>query len=344
VPRMPRLAVGLRRIYQNLKIMKKIIHTQKKYGIREQAKEFPMMCVLSFVYACNSKCPNCPYNNSDIRSNYKDALFMPEDIFKTIANQCAQYGSYLRLSGGGEPMLHPKAVELIEYAKSKGAKIGLITNGSVFAKEKLERIIKAGVDMIEFSVDAGDKKTYRKVRKGLNWERLVKNAKMAVEIRNKLKSPTKIICSIINQKGVDVKKAEKFWEKIVDRVQIRKYLTWGYNKDNSADATPYLEPNKKIPCPWLFERLNIDSRGDVTVCGEDIAFSEKFANVKDQPIKKIWHSPEINYYRSMHLKHKGDQIPLCKNCPDWKYRSWTYNYWHLEKKAEQKRAKAILGK
>jgi len=69
------------------------------------------------------------------------------------------------------------------------------------------------------------------------------------------------VCSIINQEGVDVAAAEKYWSPRVDNVQIRKYLTWGYNEDRSADDSPYLLPEERIPCPWLFERLNIDTRG-----------------------------------------------------------------------------------
>ncbi len=57
---------------------------------------------------------------------------MPEAIFKKIADESGPHGAYLRISGGGEPMLHPQATELLVYAKSKGCKIGLITNGSLF--------------------------------------------------------------------------------------------------------------------------------------------------------------------------------------------------------------------
>lgn len=297
------------------------------------------MCVLSFVYICNAKCPNCPYNNSEIRQTYKDAEVMPEEIFKIIADECGEYHSYLRISGGGEPMLHPKAVELMEYAKRVGARVGLITNGSVFTERSLRRLIKSKIDMIEFSVDAGDENIYQKVRTGLSWQELVKNVKNAIGIRNAIKSQTKIIASIINQKGVDVEKAEKIWSKIVDKVQIRKYLTWGYNKDLSADPTPYLKPEERIPCPWLFERLNIDTRGDATICGEDIAFKEKFANVKDISIKQIWHSDKFEYFRRKHIERKGHEIPICRNCPDWKYRSWQYNYWKVISDAERKRLK-----
>lgn len=316
-----------------------IIHTQQGYDVRPEAQEFPMMVVLSFVYMCNAGCPNCPYNNSDIRSTYKDAMIMPEAIFKRIADECGQYGAYLRLSGGGEPMLHPQAVELMVYAKAQGCKIGLITNGSRFTEEGLTTLIQAGIDVIEFSVDAGDEETYNWVRPGLDWETLNRNVKLAVKLRNTLQAPAKIIVSVINQEGVDVEAAERYWSKIVDNVQIRKYLTWGYNEDKSADAAPYLSPEERIPCPWLFERLNIDSRGDVTLCGEDIAFNEKFANITERSIKEIWNGPEFAYFRERHIARHGDDIPICKQCPDWQYRSWQHNYWKLLRDAEQKRRK-----
>lgn len=311
------------------------VHVQESYGMKPGAQEFPMMVVLSFVYVCNAGCPSCPYNNSNIRDDYSDALFMPEDLFKRIADESGPHSSLLRLSGGGEPMLHPQAVELIEYAKSKGCRIGLITNGSVLDEEKLSRIIDAGIDAIEFSVDAGDSETYAIVRPGLDWDDVVTNVLMAKRIRNQKSADTKIICSIINQKGVDVEAAENFWKDKVDKVQIRKFLTWGYNEDHSADATPYLPPEEKIPCPWLFERLNIDSKGNVTLCGEDIAFEERFANVYDQKIKDIWHGEVFEHLRKMHLAHRGNEITICSKCPDWQYRSWQYNYWKLLEDASE---------
>lgn len=309
-------------------------HTRQEYGIREEAQDFPMMVVLSFIYVCNAGCPNCPYNNSDIREGYADALYMPDDLFKCIADECGQYEAMLRISGGGEPMLHPNAVELLEYAKAKGAKIGLITNGSAFAEGDLERLIAAGVDALEFSVDAGDAETYAWARPGLDWDTLNANVRKAVEVRNRLGSPTRVVVSAINQEGVDVAKVEAHWTPIADKVQIRKYLTWGYNEDHSADATAYLPPEERIPCPWLFERFNIDSRGYATICGEDIAFAEKFANVYERSIKDIWHGPEFVRLRELHLAGKGHEIAICARCPDWKYRSWEYNYWKIMRDAD----------
>lgn len=310
------------------------MHTQEVYGLRPEAETFPMMVVLSYVYVCNAGCPNCPYNNSDIRNDYKDAILMSDAIFHRLADECGPHGSLLRLSGGGEPMLHPKAVEHILYAREKGCRIGLITNGSRFTEEALRTIIASGIDAIEFSVDADNEETYRVVRPRLDWQTLNRNVEMAVAIRNELQSPTRVVTSIINQQGVDVDQAKAYWEKRVDKVQVRKFLTWGYNENHSADASPYLPPEERLPCPWLFERLNVDSRGDVTLCGEDIAFSCKFANIMERSIQEIWHGPEFTRFRELHLARKGHDIPICASCPDWQYRSWNYNYWKVLKDAE----------
>ena len=315
-------------------------HIQDSYGVRPEAREFPMMCVLSFVYVCNAKCPNCPYTNSEIRASYQDRPMMNEDTFKIIADQCGEYGAWIRISGGGEPMLHPKAVELMEYAKKVGAKVGLITNGSRFTEVSSRRLLAAQIDMIEFSVDAADPQTYEKVRRGLDWETLLKNVKRMVELRNKLKSKTKIIASGVNQVDVDIEAVVKFWEPMVDNFQKRKYLTWGINDPSkSADPTPYLPPEERIPCPFIFERLNIDSRGKVMVCGFDIAARTDMGNIHEKSIKEIWHGEGFEYYRQRHLSRRGDEIDLCKNCPDWQYRSWQHNYWKIVKNAEMKRAK-----
>jgi hypothetical protein len=45
--------------------VEKNLKTQE-FGLREQAEQYPMMLVLSFVYPCNALCPHCPYTNSSI--------------------------------------------------------------------------------------------------------------------------------------------------------------------------------------------------------------------------------------------------------------------------------------
>src|SRR4051812_42752790 len=188
-----------------------IVHSTGQFGLRSEASEFPMMLVLSFVYPCNALCPHCPYTNSNIRKEYRDAPYMSEAIYKKIADESGRYGAYLRISGGGEPMLHPQSTELLVYAKQKGCKIGLITNGSMFNEENSRALLAAGVDLVEFSVDACDKVTYDIVRKGLDFEELNENVRRMIRLRNELRSTTKVVASAVNQSGVDIAAVERYW-------------------------------------------------------------------------------------------------------------------------------------
>ena len=272
---------------------------------------------------------------------------MPEHTFKKIADEAGFYKAFLRISGGGEPMLHPQAVEFLVYAKEKGCKIGLITNGSKFNEESSRALLYAGVDMIEFSVDACREEDYEIVRKGLKWDILNKTIQRMVQMRNQLKSPAKIICSGVNQKQVNIDEVEKYWvEKMgVDYFIKRKFLTWGKNTKlddtRSADSSSYLDTDE-VPCPFIFERLNIDGRGNVMVCGYDISSNTEMGNVNTESIRDIWHSEGFKYYRTKHLAGKGKDIAMCAQCPDWQYRSWQHNYWKVVRGAEEARREKLI--
>lgn len=313
-------------------------HTLNDYSEFYQTLEFPKMVVLSLTYVCNAQCPGCPYTISSIREQYKDYNFIADDLFYKIADECAEYHSYIRFTGGGEPMLHPHAVEFMEYAKSKGARIGLITNGSMFNAENARRILAAQVDMVEFSVDACDEKNYSRVRKGLDFNHLLRNVEMMVRLRNELGSSTRIIASAINQEGIDLNAVEAFWKERVDYVQLRKFLTWGFgDTTKSGDPIAYLPKEQKIPCPWLFERLNVDSKGKVTLCGYDIPFKYDYGDVTKDSIKDIWHNDKFETIRKLHLSGDRDKIDICRTCTDGQYRTWTYNYFKLVENAEKNR-------
>ena len=106
------------------------------YGLRRGAEEFPLMVVISIIYPCNFGCPNCPYTdaNSEIRAVLPPAQRRPVSgrLWNKLAAECGEHGAWMRCTGGGEPMLHPHMVDMIEFAKAKGARVWMNTNGSMF--------------------------------------------------------------------------------------------------------------------------------------------------------------------------------------------------------------------
>ena len=332
---------------------------QKYVSLRKQAKHYPMMIVISTVYPCNFGCPNCPYSegNSELRSDYQklNGDYISESLWNKIAEESGPHGSWLRCTGGGEPMMHPKMVDMITFAKQQGCSVWLNTNGSLFGpnqagRKKLQSLLEANVDLIEFSMDAGDAATYSVVRPPLKgnsidsvkrWENQTSNIKFALDYRVKIGSSTRIVVSVIRQKIIEGKLDEitSFWLGLgVDEVITRKFLSWDDNTnislENAVDENLYTIQNQKAnpkdPCVWPFERLNIDTLGRVALCGQDISFrtSHLFPNVNKVSISEIWNGPTFTRYRELHLQGDGASVSPCNNCSAWKagVRDWSHGW------------------
>lgn len=339
---------------------------QTPYGLRRGAEEFPLMVVLSIIYPCNYGCPNCPYTdaNSEIRQFYhqRNGDLFPEQLWNRLAAECGEYGAWMRCTGGGEPMLHPRMVDMIELAKARGARIWLNTNGSMFGptpvlRNKLRRVVAAGIDLIEFSMDAGDAETYAIVRPPHRggaprdpqkwWRTAVDNVRAALALRKELTAPTRIVVSIIRQEQIEGKldAAIDFWVKEVgvDEVITRKFLTWDDNTHiemgRALDPHLYgsLPMQKAEPCVWPFERLNVDTLGRIALCGQDISFrtAEFFPNANDVSIKEIWTGERFNWYRRMHLDGRGAEAFPCRGCSAWLagIRDWDHGWLKVLRKS-----------
>jgi len=336
--------------------------------MRKSAKNYPMMIVISTVYPCNFGCPNCPYSegNSDLRIQYKEkgGDYFPEALWNKVALESGPHDTWLRCTGGGEPMMHPRMTQMIEFAKNQGCRVWLNTNGSLFGpnerqRAKLERIIKSGVDIIEFSMDAGDAVTYNQVRPPLKgnvsniqsrWTDQVENIKKALEYRLIHKTSTRIVVSIIRQQLIEGKldAAINFWmeEVGVDEVITRKFLSWddntNINLENSADKKLYqlnVNEESKDPCVWPFERLNVDTLGRIALCGQDISFktASLFPNLKDASVEEIWLGETFTRYREKHLEGQGATLFPCNGCSAWKagIRDWEYGWIQVLDKSGQ---------
>jgi MoaA/NifB/PqqE/SkfB family radical SAM enzyme len=316
------------------------------------------MVVIAAIYPCNFGCPMCPYTdgNSEIRRFYHErgGDLLPVELWNKMADESGPYGAWMRITGGGEPMLHPHMVEMIERAKARGARVWLNTNGSMLGplpkhRHKLERILEAGIDLIEFSMDAGDAETYAVLRpphRGAPrdpkqwWEHHTGNVRAALELRLKYKVTSRIVVSIIRQEATEGKleQAIDFWTRQigVDEVITRKFLTWDDNTrippGKALDKHLYRElpTQRKEPCVWPFERLNVDTLGRVALCGQDISFrtAQFFPNIRDVSIREVWQGEAFNEYRRLHLAGRGAEAWPCRGCSAWLagVRDWEHGW------------------
>jgi MoaA/NifB/PqqE/SkfB family radical SAM enzyme len=83
--------------------------------------------------------------------------------------EVAEFGpgciQYLRYTGCGEPLLHPRLFEMLEVAvQGAGCQVSLTTNGTLLGEQAVERLLATGVDAVDISLDAFTPETYAKIR------------------------------------------------------------------------------------------------------------------------------------------------------------------------------------
>ena len=77
----------------------------------------------------------------------------PVDIIAARLDKLAALGTSVVAFSGGEPLLHPQLDELIGRIRQHGMMAGLITNGFLLSKERIEALNRAGLDYLQISID-----------------------------------------------------------------------------------------------------------------------------------------------------------------------------------------------
>ena len=85
----------------------------------------PHIVSLELTNDCNAKCSFCPRNYEDRKLGYIDIK-----LFKKLIDEISSYPwCFLRIVGLGEPSLHPKLEEMMNYLGDKLLKVEIATPG-----------------------------------------------------------------------------------------------------------------------------------------------------------------------------------------------------------------------
>jgi len=310
--------------------MKEKMDIEQKYGfISKEHAVFPPMVVMEITNVCNLKCIHCPYVLISKDKNYKPA-HMSWEVFTKIVDEVSAYkGIIFRLLSDGEPMMHPRFLDMVSFAKLKGIEpLNFITNGMFLDAKTAVRILELGVDAVEVSLDARYKKTYEKIRRGGNYELVMSNTHRFIELRNEMNARTKIMVSIIDQPeaAAEIEEFISYWEHKADRIIKRVYTSIRGLVDSRKMKAGALK--ERWPCPQLWMRMFISLDGRVEFCVEDWHDKTVIGDVRQSTLKEIWHSPEYENLRMLHKQRKFSEIPYCRDCKDWKAREWGYDYFY----------------
>jgi MoaA/NifB/PqqE/SkfB family radical SAM enzyme len=129
----------------------------------------PVFANIEITTRCSMGCKYCA--RSFLKKEGRD---MSTENFSRIIG-LLPHAYRITLVGLGEPLLHPDIVDIVAIASSHGRRVGLVTNAMHLDEALSERLVRAGIRSIAFSLDAPTQESASDIRPGTDLERVINN-------------------------------------------------------------------------------------------------------------------------------------------------------------------------
>lgn len=287
--------------------------------------ETPFTIFLDPSDLCNFQCKFCPNSDRDlVKKTNRSLKVMDFELYKKIIDDICEFEKpikVLRLYKDGEPLLNPRFVDMVRYAKEKkcAERVDTTTNASLLNSKKNLEIIDTGIDRINISIEGVNAKQYLEFSKyKLDFDKFIENIRHLYDHRKNCEIIIKISGDTISED--DKKKFYDIFGDIADGVFIEHVMScWPEFELKGVKVNQevgiYGQKIKEVQvCPYVFYSFSINSDGLASLCFLD--WSEKLiiGDTKKESVKDIWNGQKMFEYRKMFLEKKRKDHPFCGKC------------------------------
>ncbi len=149
--------------------------------------ELPRYVQIEPVGQCNLRCQMCSIQFRQDGPPFGPPAFMDFERYTHTIDQFIGLQE-LHLQGLGEPMMHPRFFEMVEYAVAKGIKVSTNSNLTLLNERRAERCVTSGLDCVHVSIDGATAETYEHIRVRAHFERILANLERLNKIRERRNS------------------------------------------------------------------------------------------------------------------------------------------------------------
>ena len=292
--------------------------------------EFPSQVIIDVTEVCNLACIHCPHPEFK-KSEHYDARYLDTELNAKLVGEVSTSGrgrtQYIRYSSEGEPLVHPKGYEMIEYAaRHSGVFVTLTTNGTIMNEKRTQRLLDSRVHMIDISIDAFTAETYSKVRVNGDLDVTRGNVLRLLRWVRESGSKTKVVVSFIEQaqNRDEATDFETYWkDQGADHVVIRRL-------HSAAGAVVMVAKDMRLkqaaiprrPCVYPWERIVLNPRGFLAFCPADWTHGSSVVDYRTTTVSQIWQGDFYRRLREAHVTNDYSSHGFCGQCPDWIQTRW----------------------
>ena len=149
----------------------------------------PSFVQIEPVGQCNLRCQMCPILFRQDGPPHGPLAFMPYERFTALVDQLAGVEE-LHLQGLGEPTMHPRFYDMVEYAVARGMRVSTNSNLTLLNPSKAERCVRSGLEWLHVSIDGATAATYEAIRRRARFASVLKNLGGLLDARTRLDSAT----------------------------------------------------------------------------------------------------------------------------------------------------------
>lgn len=316
-----------------VKIIPKTVDTKKIY--------------LEVTNKCNLDCITC------IRNSWKSSQgYMTDEVFNQFLHQLDQLPQLttVHIGGFGEPLSHPKIIEIIAALKKKGLRVEMISNGFLLTEKTAAQLVQLGLDRLVISLDGSDETSFNHIRLGGQFNEVVDNIKTL----NRLKQERQYFKLEL---GIEFVAMQRNYTKLPQLLKLADKLQAGFvivtnllpYSEDMVDQVLYDAPDDKLmvgtgagyllfrgrvpemklrterKCNFVEDKsMVITWEGNVSPCYAGMhhyycyvygrkkeMFPYHFGNVMEKSLKDIWVTDDYLIFRQQVLEF---HFPSCTDC------------------------------
>ncbi|MDI6794062.1 MAG: radical SAM protein [bacterium] len=290
---------------------------------------YPNRLYVESTNQCNLKCIMCP-NGLGLMKREKG--FMEFDLFKSIIDEMSPHVEATTVHIWGEPLLHPRILEMIDYASSRGVEVEMSTNAVLLNKTTANELVNSGLQVIYLCLDGTKKETYEKIRQEATFEETKANIESFVALKREKRERGYNYLSLniqiieMDSTRTEIDSFVKKWSLPgVDHINVKAFDSWGSQVDGicGLESQKRKLPPERFHCPNLWYHAHIYWDGTLVCCDRDFEAKYPLGNVSGG-VMKVWNGDRMAGLRQKHITGNLDDVSSCRDCIEW---SWWRPAW-----------------